>query len=183
MADQEAFEDFYLGTRLRLLRQLSLMTGDREQAEDVLQEAYVRAWLRWGKVAGLESPEGWVRTVAWRVAVSQHRHHVTGAAKVRTFFRRDEVVPDPTPKSDSALDLAAAMTRLKPEHRRALVLFEVCGLSLAQVAAETGVPEGTVKSRLARARAALGQMLGDGYQPAGVAAPGEQQHGMGAAVS
>lgn len=183
MADQEAFEEFYLGTRLRLLRQLSLMTGDREQAEDVLQEAYVRAWLRWGKVAGLESPEGWVRTVAWRVAVSQHRHQMTGLAKVRRFFRRDEAAVDPTPNSDSALDLAAAMNRLRPEHRRALVLFEVCGLSLAQVAAETGVPEGTVKSRLARARAALGQMLGDGYQPAGVAAPGGQQQGMGAALS
>src|SRR5438045_465363 len=51
MADPEAFEEFYLGTRLRLLRQLTLMTGDRQQAEDVLQEAYVRAWLRWPKVA------------------------------------------------------------------------------------------------------------------------------------
>jgi RNA polymerase sigma-70 factor (ECF subfamily) len=183
MADQESFEDFYLGTRLRLLRQLSLMTGDREQAEDALQEAYVRAWLRWVKVAALESPEGWVRTVAWRIAVSQHRHHVTGSAKVRRFFRRDEVVADPTPNRDSSLDLATAMARLRPEHRRALVLFEVCGLSLAQVAAETGVPEGTVKSRLSRARAALGQLLGDGYQPADLPSRGERQQGMGARVS
>lgn len=183
MADPEAFEEFYLGTRLRLLRQLALMTGDRQQAEDVLQEAYVRAWLRWPKVARLESPEGWVRTVAWRVAVSQHRHAVTGSDRVRRFFRRDDAVSDPALDRDRALDLAEAMSRLTPEHRRTLVLFEMCGLTVAQVARETDVAEGTVKSRLARARRTLGQLLGDGYQqPAGVRAPRAQQQGAGASV-
>jgi RNA polymerase sigma-70 factor (ECF subfamily) len=178
MADQGAFEEFYLGTQLRLLRQLSLMTGDREQAEDVLQEAYVRAWLRWEKVSRLESPEGWVRTVAWRVAISQRRHAMTGADRVRSLFRRNEAVADPTPNSDSALDLTAALARLGPEHRRTLVLFEVCGLSVAQVATETGVAEGTVKSRLARSRVALGQLLGDGYLPGEESSPADREPGM-----
>lgn len=182
MADPGAFEEFYLGTRLRLLRQLTLMTGDRQQAEDVLQEAYVRAWLRWAKVAHLESPEGWVRTVAWRVAVSQHRHTETGRDRVRRMFRREDVVSDPAPGRDSALDLAAALGRLTPEQRRALVLFEVCGLSVAQVALETDVAEGTVKSRLARARHALAQLLGESYQPSAVPAPGGHRDGMGASV-
>lgn len=182
MADPGAFEEFYLGTRLRLLRQLTLMTGDRQQAEDVLQEAYVRAWVRWGKVGRLESPEAWVRTVAWRVAVSQHRHAASGADRVRRFFPRADVVSDPGPARDSAIDLAAALARLTPEHRRALVLFELCGLSVAQVALETEVAEGTVKSRLARARAALGQLLGAGYQTSGFDEPGERRQGWGAAV-
>jgi RNA polymerase sigma-70 factor (ECF subfamily) len=185
MADQGAiaFEEFYLGTRLRLLRQLSLMTGDRQQAEDALQEAYVRAWLRWGKVSRLESPEGWVRTVAWRVAISQHRHSVTGSDLVRRYLRRAEAVADPATNSDSALDLSAALARLRPEHRRTLVLFEVCGLSVAQVAAETGVAEGTVKSRLARARTTLGQLLGAVYQPLGGSSPGDREPGMEARLS
>ena len=70
---------------------------------------------------------------------------------------------DRTPDPDEALDLRAALRLLSSEHRRALVLYEMCGLSVTQVAAETGVAEGTVKSRLARARTALSAALGADY--------------------
>lgn len=162
MSDQAAFDEFYLGTRLHLLRQLTMMTGDREVAADVLQEAYARAWQRWRRVSRLSDPAAWVRTVAWRVAISQHRRSLVASDRLRRFFA-PEVTADPTPVSDRALDLRAALRLLSPEHRRVLVLYEMCGLSIAQVAAETDVAEGTVKSRLARARAALAAALGPQY--------------------
>ena len=162
MGDQAAFDEFYIGTRLNLLRQLTMMTGDREQAADVLQEAYARAWQRWRRVSRLSDPAAWVRTVAWRVAISQHRRSLVASDRLRRYFA-PEVTADPTSVSDRALDLRAALQLLSPEHRRALVLYEMCGLSIAQVAAETDVAEGTVKSRLARARTALVAVLGPQY--------------------
>jgi len=162
MSDQAAFDEFYVGTRLNLLRQLTMMTGDREQAADVLQEAYARAWQRWRRVSRLSDPAAWVRTVAWRVAISQYRRSLVASDRLRRYFA-PEVTADPTPVSDRALDLRAALQLLSPEHRRALVLYEMCGLSIAQVAAETEVAEGTVKSRLARARTALAAALGPQY--------------------
>src|SRR6476619_5499792 len=117
VSDEAAFDEFYLGTRLHLMRQLTLMTGDREQAADVLQEAYARAWQRWRRVSRLDNPEAWVRTVAWRVAVSQHRRTVVGAGKVRRLFGPAEAVVQP-PRSDEVLDVRAALSQLSPEHRR-----------------------------------------------------------------
>jgi RNA polymerase sigma-70 factor (ECF subfamily) len=162
MVDQRAFDEFYVGTRLHLLRQLTMMTGDAEQAADVLQEAYARAWQRWGRVSTLADPAAWVRTVAWRVAVSQHRRALVAADRLRRFFVPEAAI-DRTPSRDEALDLRGALLLLSPEHRRTLVLYEMCGLSVPQVAAETGVAEGTVKSRLARARTALAAALGPDY--------------------
>jgi RNA polymerase sigma-70 factor (ECF subfamily) len=168
MVEQRAFDEFYLGTRLHLLRQLTLMTGDSEAAADVLQEAYARAWQRWRHVSSLKDPAAWVRTVAWRVAISQHRRSLVASDRLRRFLVPEAAV-DRTPVTDEVLDLRAALRLLSPEHRRALVLYEMCGLSIAQVAAETGVAEGTVKSRLARARAALAAALGSAYLTGGVA--------------
>ena len=167
MADPRSFDGFYLGTRGQLLRQLTMMTGDVEQAADVLQEAYARAWVRWDRVSGLEDPAAWVRTVAWRVAISQHRRSLVASDRLRRFFAPEAAV-DRTPSTDEVLDLRAALRVLTPEHRQALVLYEMCGLSIAQKAAETDVAEGTVKSRLARARTALAAAMGATYLHAGV---------------
>ena len=73
MPDQSSFDAFYATTRDRLFRQLTVMTADPEQAQDALQEAYSRAWQRWTRVSRMDDPAAWVRTVAWRVAVSHHR--------------------------------------------------------------------------------------------------------------
>jgi RNA polymerase sigma-70 factor (ECF subfamily) len=162
VADQLDFDEFYLGTRMRLWRQLTMMTGDAEQAADVLQEGYARAWQRWRRVSTMTDPAAWVRTVAWRVAVSQHRRSLVAADRLRRLLA-PEVAVDRTPDPDESLDLRGALRLLSPEHRRALVLYEMCGLSVSQVAAETGVAEGTVKSRLSRARTALADALGPGY--------------------
>jgi RNA polymerase sigma-70 factor (ECF subfamily) len=181
MVDEGDFDLFYLVSRPRLLRQLTVMTGNSEQAADVLQEAYTRAWQRWGRVSRLDNPEAWVRTVAWRVAVSQHRRTLVAADKVWRLFGPAEAVEQPA-SSDEGMDIRAALRQLSPEHRRTLVLYEMCGLSVPQVADETGVAEGTVKSRLSRARAALGAALGADYlTPGPVAGDAAEQTRQGTA--
>ena len=168
MGDQREFDEFYIGTRVHLLRQLTMMTGDAEQAADVLQEAYARAWQRWRRVATMDEPLG----------LGPHRRLADRHQPAPTFARGRGSPPAVLrprggararlPIGTKSLDLRAALRLLSPEHRRALVLYEMAGLSVTQVAAETGAAEGTVKSRLARARAALAAALGPDYLTQGV---------------
>ena len=168
MADEASFDEFYLTTRDALLRQLTAMILDRELAADTVQEAYARAWQRWSRVSRLGEPAAWVRTVAWRLAVSQFRRRAV-ASRMLHRLERDRVEAEMS--ADVSLDVVAALRALSAEHRRVLVLHEMVGMSVREVAAETGVAEGTVKSRLSRAREALGAALGpdylDGPAPAG----------------
>jgi RNA polymerase sigma-70 factor, ECF subfamily len=150
------FDDFYVATRSRLLHALYAMTGDLAEAQDVVQEAYARAWQRWSSITTYDDPVAWVRTVAWRLAVSRRRKAINriGAAL------RLHALPAPVtePSTDTAVVVAALRT-LPEAQRRALALHYLCDLSVDAVAAETGVSTGTVKSRLSRGRTALAAIL------------------------
>jgi RNA polymerase sigma-70 factor (ECF subfamily) len=153
----EEFTDFYAATFHRLVGQLYAMTGDVSEAQDAVQEAFVRAWAHRRRLESRGSPEGWVRATAWHVAVSRWRRARTGGELIR-----GQLLPPPVegPSPDRVV-LTAALRKVPAEQRRALVLYHLCDLSVAQIAAETGAPEGTVKARLARGRAALARELGD----------------------
>jgi RNA polymerase sigma-70 factor (ECF subfamily) len=162
MADTADFDDFYLATSSQTLRQVTAMTADRELAADVVQEAYSRAWRRWKHVRQLERPQAWVRCVAWNLAVSAYRRRAVAARFQVLVGRTVEEHHATTP--DERLDVECALRRIAPERRRALVLHDLCGLTVAEVAAETGVAEGTVKSRLSRGRTDLAAELGWSYR-------------------
>lgn len=156
MTPQE-FDDFYAGCSKRLVGQLYAMTGDMAEAQDVVQEAFVRAWDRRKQLAETSSPEAWVRTVAWRLAISRWRRTRTAL----TAMRRHGVAADAAPPSPDHVALVSALRRLPDEQRRAIVLHHLCDLSVEQVAHETGSPVGTIKARLSRGRAALAEHLDD----------------------
>lgn len=151
------FDAFYAASAPRLVRQLHAMTGELTEAQDCVQEAYARAWQRWGTVSSYDAPEAWVRRVAWRLAVSRFRRAKVG----RGLLRRQGPPPDVPELSPDRVALVAALRQLPEAQRRAIVLHHLGDLSVAQVAAETGSPEGTVKARLSRGRAALAQLLTD----------------------
>jgi DNA-directed RNA polymerase specialized sigma24 family protein len=70
----EEFSDFYAASFRRLVGHLYAMTGDRAEAQDAVQEAFVRAWSHRGRLDRDGAPEAWVRATAWRIAVSRwHR--------------------------------------------------------------------------------------------------------------
>ncbi|MET8067026.1 sigma factor, partial [Micromonospora sp. NPDC005313] len=71
MPDSDGFDEFYRGSRQRLLGFVYVLTGDLAEAQDAVQEAYIRAWQRWSTVRGYDDPESWVRVVASRIAVSR----------------------------------------------------------------------------------------------------------------
>ncbi|MFJ8582214.1 SigE family RNA polymerase sigma factor [Micromonospora sp. NPDC093277] len=151
-----SFDAFYRATRQRLFEFLHALTGDPAEAQDVLHEAYARAWQRWSTVTTYEAPEAWVRTVARRIAVSRWRR-----ARNRLIAHRRSGPPGEIPGPDAnRVALLTALARLPVEQRTAIVLHHLCDLPVAEVARETGTPEGTVKARLARGRRALAGLLG-----------------------
>ena len=168
----ESFDEFYLVTRATLLGQLTAMTADPEVAKEVLQDAYAQAWQRWSSVSGLDDPAGWVRTVAWRRSVSAFRRRMVADRFLRTVGRTQAEASRRFPVEE-VLDVQEALRLLPDTHRRTLVLHDLCGLTMEQVADETGVPVGTVKSRLSRGRAALRAHLGRDYRKEDVVNFGE----------
>ncbi|MFL6116497.1 MAG: sigma-70 family RNA polymerase sigma factor [Catenulispora sp.] len=150
----ESFDAFYAATSHRVVGYLYVVLGNLADAEDAAHEAYARAWQRWTKLRHYEDPEGWVRTVAFRVAVSAWRKAVNRLSAHRA--RPVENAPDLSP---DRLAIVAALKKLPPEQRRALVLFHLQGLSVDAISIETGAPSGTVKARLARGRRALAPLV------------------------
>jgi RNA polymerase sigma-70 factor (ECF subfamily) len=154
------FEGFFAAAYPRLVRQLFAVVGEVGEAEDVVQEAFARAALRWQRIGAYDDPEGWVRRVALNRAHSNLRRSRRALA---ALVRVGPVAEVPTLSAD-ALAVAAALRRLPLRHREVLVLYYVVGLSVEEAARQLGVPAGTVKSRLARGRAALARQLGEEEQ-------------------
>ena len=155
--DAADFDSFYAGTCAGVLRQIFFITGDLPEAEDVVHEAYERAWLRWDSVHVADSPEAWVRTVARRLAVSRWRRARNAA---RAWQRRGASDSGP-PLDESHVDLVAALRALPEKQRVAIVLHHLADLSVDDVAKETGATVAAVKQQLARGRAALEARLKD----------------------
>lgn len=149
-AQKPSLEDFYAATYGRLVAALTVTAGSRAEAEEVVQEAFVRLIPRWEKVSSYDDPEQWVRSVAWRLSTSRWRKVVTGRRALARMGRPPDV---PAPGTD-ALELQGVLSGLSVEHRQVLVMHHGLGLSVEQCARELGIAVGTVKSRLSRARAA-----------------------------
>jgi RNA polymerase sigma-70 factor (ECF subfamily) len=150
------FDGFYAAHFQSLTIQLYAYTNDLSAAQDVVQEAFCRAFARWPRVSGLDDPLAWVRRVAWNVATSQWRRARTAAQFVRKH--REEHVPPPGP---DRVALARALSALPGRQRRAVILHYLGDLTILEIAAQEGVPEGTVKSWLHRGRTALAARLAD----------------------
>ncbi len=157
--DAEEFDDFYAASFSRLVHQVHALIGDRDEAQDCVQEAFVRAWSHRRRLDRAQAPEAWVRTTAYRLAVSRWRRTLRSRARPRPGPPGPGHAP--APSEDQVVRDRRALGRLPEAQRRALVLHHLCDLPVQDVAAETGVAEGTVKARLSRGRTALAALLDD----------------------
>jgi RNA polymerase sigma-70 factor (ECF subfamily) len=149
------FEAFYQASYARLVGQLTVMTGSREDAEDAVQEAFARASTRWATVRDYDMPEAWVRRVALNLATSGLRR----TRRQRAALARLRLPTTEAAHATDRLAIQAGLGRLPLHYRQVLVLHYGADLSVEQVAQQLRLPTGTVKSRLVRARAALGVYL------------------------
>ncbi|HEY3872413.1 MAG TPA: SigE family RNA polymerase sigma factor [Actinocrinis sp.] len=167
MTEELDFGEFYAASFRRVVGQVYTMTGNLAEAEDAVQEAFARAWQRWKKVREYNEPESWVRTVAYRISVSAWRKAANRFVAHQRAGGGAGAQPDLSP---DRLALVGALRQIPAEQRRAIVLYHLVGLSVEEVARETGAPVGTVKTRLACGRRALAPMVSEfADQPA---APG-----------
>jgi RNA polymerase sigma-70 factor, ECF subfamily len=155
MSRSEGFDEFYQATYSRLVGQLYPVTGSLPQAEEVVQEAFVRALARWSHVRAYDVPEAWVRRVALNLATNELRRMRSYLA---ALARLTPKVEEP-PMSAEALALVQALRRLPPSHRQALLLHYALDLPVSEVAQQLQLTPATVRGRLFRARARLRNLL------------------------
>lgn len=156
--DEREFDDFYTASFSRIVGQLYAMIGNRDEAQECVQEAFVRAWAHRRKLDRAEHPEAWVRTTAYRLAVSRWRRTVRAR---RPEDRALGTIVEAAPPSENHVALVNALKQLPEAQRQALVLHHIADMPVQEVAREVGVPEGTIKARLSRGRAALAALLTD----------------------
>jgi RNA polymerase sigma-70 factor (ECF subfamily) len=146
-----------------LYRAAYRLTRSEVDAEDLVQEVCVRAYPRLVEVERLEHPRGWLLRVLYRLFVDLRRRYER--KNVRAIDENEEFVsgePSPPEEAERALDrwrIEDAWRHMNPEQRLLLVLHDVEGYSLAEIQSLTGLKEGTIKSRLHRARVRLGRLL------------------------
>jgi RNA polymerase sigma-70 factor (ECF subfamily) len=157
MARSESFEEFYIGAVGRLIGQLFPVTGDLHEAEEVVQEAFTRAAARWSRLRDYDVPEAWVRRVAMNLAADRGRN----LRRQTKAIGKLHPPPEALQASVEALALAEALRTLPIRQRQVLVLHYLVDLPVDEVARTLSMPQGTVKSLLARGRHALAAKLGE----------------------
>jgi RNA polymerase sigma-70 factor (ECF subfamily) len=166
--ETDAFAELVRRTQRPGYRLARRLTRNHEDADDVLQDSYVKAFRALDRL-DLERPFApWFYTIVGRTALSLLR-----SGRVRAAAPLDDAGPegersladrladpaDPAVAVERRIDVERAFARLSEEHRAVLVLRVEADLSYASIAETLGVPVGTVMSRLARAREALLKMM------------------------
>lgn len=156
---EESFEEFFEGTYERLLRALFLVIGNRQEAEDATQEAFVRVYERWDSVRGRPNPAGY----AYRVALNVYRSRLrrVGAA-ARRIWMEDQ--PDEIAAADDRDVIGRALATLPRGHREALVLVDWLGMTDEEAGRILGVAPVTVRVRLSRARPRMRAVMMGGQE-------------------
>lgn len=162
--DRKAQHELYAVTSDRVYRILLRITGRQDDALDLAQEAYFRAFTRIHQFDGQSSFFTWLCRIAVNEALQFLRREGTARAK------REAAASQARPQAgaadcDTRLDIEAAMAELAPEERAMLLLRYQEGLDYKAIGEVTDNPPGTVASRLNRARERLRQILKKSYGP------------------
>jgi RNA polymerase sigma-70 factor (sigma-E family) len=157
VSDEDVIGQMYAVSFRRLVIQLYALTGDMSEAQEAVQEAFVRALVRSRDFAALDNPEAWLRRVSVNVARSRHRRRRL-LIGLLPRLATPPVVADTSPDHVALMD---AMRQLPTGQRHAIALHYLADLPIDEVADALGTTVGTVKSRLSRGRQALSVLLSD----------------------
>jgi RNA polymerase sigma-70 factor, ECF subfamily len=164
LARNGEFQQFYQANYGRVVATVTAVLGDGHEAEDVAQEAFARAYLRWRTIRDYELPAAWVHRVALRLATDSGRRL---RRSIRLITRLSAVRQDEAPAAAESLALSPlghALRRVPVSQRQVLVLHYLLDLPVDVIAREYGLPPGTVKTRLAAGRKRLERELASQQQ-------------------
>jgi len=152
-----SFEVFFESWHMPLYRALWLVARNRHEAEEVMQDAFVRVWERWDRVRQMERPEAYLFRTAMNLYRSRVRRALTALRRTIGSLPADDGIAT----VDERDAIVRAMGRLTPAQRAAVVLVDLVGMSSAEAAGALGVRPSTVRVLAARGRAILRDEMGD----------------------
>jgi RNA polymerase sigma-70 factor, ECF subfamily len=154
----DAYDQLFRRHRDRVARTAYLLLGDADQAQDAAQEAFLIGWRDLRRLRDPERFRAWVTGIALNLC---RRRRLAGARARSRWAGAEEApsAPDPADSVVLRLEVRRAVDALPLHMREAIVLRFYCGFAEAEMAVALGVPVGTVKSRLGRARERLAEAL------------------------
>jgi RNA polymerase sigma-70 factor (ECF subfamily) len=169
--DKEAIEHFVRATRADVRRFVTYLTADPCGADDLTQETYLRALAALPRFAGRSCARTWLLSIARRVVVDRYRYDAARPQLSATddwLAAAERAQPAHLPGFDEGVALMDLLGAVDRARREAFVLTQLLGVPYADAAARTGCPVGTVRSRVARARADVHALLVAADAPEGV---------------
>lgn len=138
-------------------------TADQPLSEDLAQETFIKAWLNIASFEGLAAFSTWLYRIAYRILCDYYRSQKKTEAINETEL--DASYHEEQPDMALRYDFYEALQLLKPDERSCILLFYQDDLSIAKISSITGIPQGTVKSHLSRAKTKMAKFLNQqGYE-------------------
>jgi RNA polymerase sigma-70 factor (ECF subfamily) len=142
------FEAFFRVQSEQVFRALWLVTGNRAEAEEITQDAFLAAWERWDRVSAMENPTGYVFRTAMNLFRKRYRRAVLATRKaVRPALRADDFAA-----AEDREVVRATLAVLTPRQRAAIVMTELLSFSSEETGQVLGIRAGTVRSLVAQGR-------------------------------
>jgi RNA polymerase sigma-70 factor (ECF subfamily) len=145
------FRTFFEDEHRRLFKTLYFVTGDRSEAADLMQEAFLKLWERWDRIDRIRDPQAYL----FRVALNGSRMRTRAARRAATRAIPLGLVRDPYDDVDIREDVRAMLRSVSPRQRAALVLLDLYGYGAEDAGRMMGIRPSTVRALATQGRAAL----------------------------
>jgi RNA polymerase sigma factor (sigma-70 family) len=150
------FEEFFEAEYDRVVRAVFLASGQRDLAEEIAQEAMVRAYERWDRIRTMESPIGYVM----KIAFNRQRSWLRAATRLLRLPASHEMVGGDT-SDETSQRVMELLHSIPVTQRQALILVEWLGLTSEEAGKVLGIEATSVRGRIHRARDSFRHLLGD----------------------
>jgi RNA polymerase sigma factor (sigma-70 family) len=150
-----AFEAFYEAEARTLFRRLWLVTGNRAEAEELMQDAFLSVWQRWDRVGGMDDPVGYLYRTAMNLFRKRYRRAMLAVRRSVGLA----VGTDDFADADDRYDVRHVLATLPPRQRAALVLTEMLGFTSKEAGDALGVTDATIRSLTRHGRDAFRKLM------------------------
>jgi RNA polymerase sigma-70 factor, ECF subfamily len=155
VSDAQSFEEFFEAESRAMFRRLCLVTGNRHDAEEVMQDAFLNVFERWDRVRQMEDPTGYLYRTAFNVFKRRSRR---AAMALRRTLGVGEIV-DEFAAADARFMVEEGLSELSPRQRAAIVLTELLGYNSEAAGKMLGVRPVTVRALASQGRAVMKRTL------------------------
>ncbi|MCX4615361.1 MULTISPECIES: sigma-70 family RNA polymerase sigma factor [Streptomyces] len=166
--DPDAVDRFVRALHPDVVRYITYLSSDRQLTDDLTQDTFLRALGSLHRFEGRSSARTWLLAIARRTVVDSWRYAATRPRVADTddwTMWAERAQPSGLPGFDDGVALLDLLNALPPERREACVLTQLTGLPYEEAAEASGCPIGTIRSRVARARATLVELLVEAEEP------------------